>query len=1279
LVFRELPGALERFSNARPDSLATQLHRVAPAVEKLARFPAESLAYLVHWLSNQPFETHADRVAIRDVLDEVSRRSGDKWAGQYFTPKLVVELMVALGDPKFGESVYDPCFGSAGLLTESFDYVRHSQPAEVRSGRPPLKISGVEINADTFVVGLTRLVLSGVTDPQLELGNSLERVPSNNPTADGFDLVIANTPWGAKILDEYGLRHYSIPSKDSVTLFVQHAISQLRPGGRAVLTVPPGNLFRGGREQALREMLLSEHTVDAVISLPAGVFHPFTSIPSCLLMLRRGGRTKSVRMVDLTTDKRIQAGKSGVFYSPDEVVHLVRDAVDSRFVWDVDVETLAEINFDLTPKKRNQSELSSLLGELPSEIEIQPLQACCTITAGRSVPSRDLVDIPSVDTAGIATTVEISAQIAQLQAQLDELNAIQPASSEARLELLTRMKALTEDLQYREYAESYEVPYIRIRDVSNGVAAIGSAWVKREAVRSIDPKWKLKHGDILVSKSGTIGKTGIVRNGAVGGLAASSFFVLRVSDEMLDPHFLIAYLNSSEVRFWLEERARGSAAKHLSASVFREIPIPLPPLQMQRRIGAEHRELGTDALELLSRLLTGIETNAVSQWLNHHWATLSGQDIDSLQMSFWQKLGEEFRRLRNEVAHSTSDAGPLTAWTLAFNEALTPLRGAENIPPGPALFSVLNEVSKRLDRAREAVVGDLPDNRKARSFVSALEQWLEQTTELMVKQSRLIITSDVTEVTSGVPTAVTLRIQNQGTLPLRNLRFWGESFNDFQIHFLAAGDFADSELSIVAENSEKQLELTVQWECLTLEGEELSGTKDLRLSVVSGQPIHEVFDLGASPYVTGDPVKSDRNDVFFGREELILQIKRQILHSGNVVLLEGNRRAGKSSVLWHLEGDRAIPGWLGVYCSLQGAEGNSAGGVPTADVFRGIAYEIVQSVRKLNGSVVMPDGSILDSDRKLGIARSLRQGISDEAPFQDFREYLELILDTLAQRQLGLLLMLDEFDKLQEGIDNGITSPQVPENIRFLVQSYAKFSAILTGSRRLKRMREEYWSALFGLGTRLGVTALPIDAASLLITEPIAGRLAFTKTAVNRAYELTAGQPYLLQCLCNRVFDIAARTGIRSISLDHIKDAAEALVEDNEHFASLWDYTEFDRRRFLLYLLHREENGPDPMRLGVIEAKLEEAGIELREEIIIADLEYLRELELVDLHGESTGAWYSLTIPMMGQWLDSQQDYEVLRSRARAEAEDISGRLSEIASLDGEISKLEDSMDINDE
>ena len=80
--------------------------------------------------------------------------------------------------------------------------------------------------------------------------------------------------------------------------------------------------------------------------------------------------------------------------------------------------------------------------------------------------------------------------------------------------------------------------------------------------------------------------------------------------------------------------------------------------------------------------------------------------------------------------------------------------------------------------------------------------------------------------------------------------------------------------------------------------------------------------------------------------------------------------------------------------------------------------------------------------------------------------------------------MLDEFDKLQEGIDSGITSPQVPENIRYLLHTYQGMSAILTGSRRLKRLREEYWSALFGFGHRISVSELPLEDARLLVTRP---------------------------------------------------------------------------------------------------------------------------------------------------------------------------------------------------
>ncbi len=116
-----------------------------------------------------------------------------------------------------------------------------------------------------------------------------------------------------------------------------------------------------------------------------------------------------------------------------------------------------------------------------------------------------------------------------------------------------------------------------------------------------------------------------------------------------------------------------------------------------------------------------------------------------------------------------------------------------------------------------------------------------------------------------------------------------------------------------------------------------------------------------------------------------------------------------------------------------------------------------------------------------------------------------------------MVLMIDEFDKLQEGIDHGITSPRIPENIRYLIQNEPGFSVIITGSRRMQRLRHEYWSALYVLGSRIGVSALDEADARHLVVEPFKGRLRYSDEAIKRIIHLTARQPFLIQSVCNRI------------------------------------------------------------------------------------------------------------------------------------------------------------------
>jgi type I restriction enzyme M protein len=291
------------------------------------------------------------------------------------------------------------------------------------------------------------------------------------------------------------------------------------------------------------------------------------------------------------------------------------------------------------------------------------------------------------------------------------------------------------------------------------------------------------------------------------------------------------------------------------------------------------------------------------------------------------------------------------------------------------------------------------------------------------------------------------------------------------------------------------------------------------------------------------------------------------------------------------------------------------------------------------------------------ITEASRSGIREASAFADLRDYIESVLELLDGQDLGLVLMLDEFDKLQEGIDSNVTSPQVPENIRHLVQSYSRFSLILTGMLRIRRLTEDYWSALFGLGKQFNVSALSEDAARQLVEVPVRGKLTYTKQAREQVIMLTARQPYLIQCLCSAIFDLAEQTGTRSINSDFVEDAVQEMLPGNGHFPSYWNtYVGSDIQRLLMAVLNRTDaSSPSLSGLVEIDEVLTVFGVEIGEDDLIGHLEALQELELVELQQESDRSSYRLTIPLFGKWILMKQDIDALVMRARLEASETYG------------------------
>jgi type I restriction enzyme M protein len=1242
ILFDELPAYLTGLRSRSETALAAYLSALGEPLRHLATTDIGVVCDVVHWVGDQPLETNSDRRLFLEFFDSLLAETVDKGEGQFVTPKSITQLAVAIADPGPGDRVYDPCFGFGGFLTAAWDLAeRNSRGLHGRRTGEPLSLFGMEINPSAYLVGLTRVILSGASHPRLERGNSLEREAAAGQNGQGFDIVLANPPMGARLADEtLRFQHFPIRTRDATSLFIQHILQQLKPQGRAVISVPEGFLFRTGAEQELRRYLVERGHLQTVVALPEGAFAPHTMVRGSLLVLRKEVGRDRVRMVDARSFfRRAETGRALELHPEqiDRLAAIVNDPSDlgdrpvfssggenlgqlapaflqqiEPFpVWTVSKTELADVDWDLTPRRREKGGLDELLSVLQQLLresgKIVRLDECAEIIAGRSIASKDLVNEPQGE---------------------------HPAA------------------------------YIRIRDIRKGVASEGSNWVGAAALAAIEPKWRLLPGDVLLSKSGTIGKAGIVRNGAVDALAANGLYVVRVDQERLDPHFLLAYLASSACQNWLTSQSRGIVIQHLNRPILNQLLVPLVPISLQHRAAMQFREHGTDVLNFLTEALGAADQDPIASWVAEALRRLPAKVdaiSDPLLFSPIEMLADSVRPVRNRAAHAEVRS-PLVPWVLSFAESLRSFHSLSQVPKGPSLLNLIQEGGRALRSAQGLIQGFLPVETQARALNELLLRWFDRAATALLEDVNIVLTPNTSALKMGEPSELVVSIENRGALPLRNLAIstspeWGqETFG-----FIEENQTLKLNLRGESPKVHGVFSLRASWTAQTLDGRTVSGERQLPFTVVTeGEHAYaparaaDFEDLGGSPYVTGSPVYPDRDDVFFGRGLLIEQISRQITASGNVALLEGNRRAGKTSVLRHLEGTTAIPGWLGVYCSLQGVEGTAAGvGVPTAEIFRGMAASIGNALVKLNIDAPLPNGTAITAGKApLGVGRACREGISETAPFTDFRDYLDIVLEMLKERGLGIVLMLDEFDKLQEGIDHGITSPQVPENIRFLVQSYPRFSAILTGSRRLKRLREEYWSALYGLGTRFGVTALDPDEARRLVVEPVKGQLAFSPEAVDRAITVTACQPYLLQCLCNRIFDFAAQTKARSITLDTVEQASTALVKDNEHFASLWDYAASHRRRLILMLCSQRSGATEQVSFGELQELLTQRGIELTNEELDADLAFLRELELIDLVAKIGDVHYQLAIPLMGAWIETQQDFDVILSKAQTQSEE---------------------------
>lgn len=253
--------------------------------------------------------------------------------GQFRTPRHIIRMMVELMQPQPTDRICDPSCGTAGFLIEAYDYLlrEHTSPAgkhvEVIEGEQLVTYSGdllvqdghrqhvdsdmfhaFDFDATMLRIATMNLVMHGVAEPGVHYQDTLsqsfeERHPKSSKNA--FDLILANPPFKGS-LDEQDVAPdilRIVKTKKTELLFIGLILRMLKTGGRCAAIVPDGVLFGSSKAHVqLRQHLIEHNQLEAVISLPSGVFKPYSGVSTAIIIFAKGGKTENVFFYDVQSD-----------------------------------------------------------------------------------------------------------------------------------------------------------------------------------------------------------------------------------------------------------------------------------------------------------------------------------------------------------------------------------------------------------------------------------------------------------------------------------------------------------------------------------------------------------------------------------------------------------------------------------------------------------------------------------------------------------------------------------------------------------------------------------------------------------------------------------------------------------------------------------------------------------------------------------------------------------------------------------------------------------------
>lgn len=230
--------------------------------------------------------------------------------GQFRTPRHIIRLMVEMTAPKPDDVICDPASGTCGFLVEAGEFLRRKHPEALRDQKlrehfHSSMFHGFDFDNTMLRIGSMNMMLHGVEDPDVVYKDSL--ADEHSTDANKYTLVLANPPFAGSLDYENTAKDLLqiVKTKKTELLFLALFIRIMKPGGRAAVIVPDGVLFGSSTaHKALRQMIVEDHKLDGVVSLPSGAFKPYAGVSTAIVFFTKtnSGGTDDVWFYDVKAD-----------------------------------------------------------------------------------------------------------------------------------------------------------------------------------------------------------------------------------------------------------------------------------------------------------------------------------------------------------------------------------------------------------------------------------------------------------------------------------------------------------------------------------------------------------------------------------------------------------------------------------------------------------------------------------------------------------------------------------------------------------------------------------------------------------------------------------------------------------------------------------------------------------------------------------------------------------------------------------------------------------------